>query len=60
MKTGRPAPTATKMASNRSRSSGRVKVLPMMAFGSILTPASLRRSTSAWTMSLGSRNSGMP
>ena len=35
MKTGSPAPTARKTASKRSRSSASVKVLPMIAFGSI-------------------------
>ena len=37
-----------------------VKVLPMIEFGSIVTPASTSRSTSDWTMSFGRRNSGMP
>jgi hypothetical protein len=39
MKTGRPAPTAMKTASKRSRSSASVYVLPMIAFASIFTPA---------------------
>ena len=43
-----------------SRSSRSVQVLPTMALTSISTPSALRRSISAWTMSLGSRNSGMP
>ena len=38
MKTGRPAPTARKTASNRSRSSRSVYVRPMIAFVSIFTP----------------------
>ena len=60
MKTGSPAPTARKIASNRARSSASVKVLPMIEFGSIVTPLSRSRSTSCWTMSFGSRNSGIP
>jgi hypothetical protein len=35
MNTDRPAPTATNTASNFSRSSGSVYVLPMIEFGSI-------------------------
>ena len=60
MKTGSPAPTAMNMASKRSRSSGSVYVLPMIALASIFTPCSTSRLTSAWTMSFGRRNSGMP
>ena len=61
MKVGRPAPVPRKTASYPlAMSSSTVKICPMTMSHRISTPSFSRYSTSAWTMSLGRRNSGIP
>ena len=60
MNIGRPAPLATKHASNSAMISSIVIVFPTMTLNSISTPSDFRFSTSLSTMRLGRRNSGIP
>ncbi len=61
MKFGSPAPVPMNTASKPSASrSSTVSSLPMTEFSSISAPSFFSASTSACTIALGSRNSGMP